>query len=261
VDVIVDVVGFVPANSPYAPLTPARFADSRNETTFDNAFRNTRPRAAGTVWEIGVAGRGGVPSSAATVVANVTVTGATKNGFATVYPCGTRPATSSLNYGFGITRPNEVIAKLSPSGTICVFTLTDVDVIVDVVGYVGTVPDFTSIVPSRIADSRNATTFDNAFRDTGPRQANSTWEIDVAGRGPVPSDATTVSANLTITNGSGPGFATVYPCGARPTASSLNYTIGTTRPNEVVARLSPTGTLCIYTLTSADVIVDVAGHN
>jgi hypothetical protein len=52
----------------------------------------------------------------------------------------------------------------------------------------------------------------------------------------------------------------VYPCGDLPNASSLNYGLGTTRPNEVIAKLSPSGTICVFTLTATDVIVDVVGH-
>ena len=53
----------------------------------------------------------------------------------TVYDCGERPITSSLNYNVGTTRPNETIVKLSPSGSLCIYTLSPVHVIVDVVGF------------------------------------------------------------------------------------------------------------------------------
>jgi hypothetical protein len=53
---------------------------------------------------------------------------------------------------------------------------------------------------------------------------------------------------------------TVFDCGTRPLASSLNYRVGTTRPNETIAKLSPDGALCIFTLSSAHVIVDLAGY-
>ncbi len=57
---------------------------------------------------------------------NLTVTNGQGEGFATVHPCEELPLASSLNYGPGITRPNELVAKLSSDGTICVFVLTDV---------------------------------------------------------------------------------------------------------------------------------------
>ena len=142
----------------------------------------------------------------------------------------------------------------------CIYTLTDVDVIVDVVGYVPDTPGVTTATPRRYADSRQEQTLDGAFRDTGARAGGTTWEIDIAGRGDVPPDASAVIANVTVVGAGGPGFATVHPCGALPNASSLNYDGGTVRANEVVAKLSARGSLCVFTLTDADVIVDIVGH-
>jgi hypothetical protein len=135
VHVIVDAVGYLLDIPGYQSLNPTRYADSRDSGTFDGQFRNTGRGTAGTVWTIPIGGRGVVPSTACSVVANVTITGPSAPGFATVYDCGTRPGTSSLNYGPGITRPNEVIAQLSPDGDLCVFTLSDTHVIVDIVGH------------------------------------------------------------------------------------------------------------------------------
>lgn len=243
----------------FTPLVPARFADSRNQPTFDNAHRNTGPRRGGTTWEIPIASRGDVPTTATAAVVNLTALNSVGPGFATVYPCGQRPTASSVNYVPGAIEPNEVIAKLSPSGTICVYTTTDVDVIVDVAGHVTNSP-YQPLSPTRFADSRNEPTFDNAHRNTGRRQGGTTWEIPIAGRGAVPAWAKTATVNVTVTGGTGPGYATVYPCGALPVASSLNYDVGITRPNELVTKLSATGGLCIYTSTSAHLIVDVVGY-
>ncbi len=259
-NVIVDVVGYVTAESPYEPLRPRRFADSRDEATLDGRFRDTGQRRSTTTWEIDVAGRGEVPADATAVVANVTVTGGVTPGFATVFPCGTVPLASSLNYGSGITRPNEVVTRLSSRGTLCVYTLTDVDVIVDVVGYLPAAPGITVATQRRYADSRVERTFDGAFRATGTRRGGTTWEIEMAGRGDIPPDAETVIANITVIGRGGPGFATVYPCGDVPTASSLNYASGAVRANETIAKLSSNGTLCVFTLTDAEVIVDIGGY-
>jgi hypothetical protein len=261
VHVIIDVVGNLD-DAKYFPLTPARYADSRNEPTFDNRFRNTGRRGAGTTWEIDIAGRGQVPDDATAAVVNLTVTGADQGGYATVYPCTDEvPEASSLNFRPGITVPNELIAKLSPQGTICVFTLRDVHVIADVVGYLDGTSPYVPLTPARFADSRNKPTFDNRFRNTGRRGADTTWEVDIAGRGEVPASATNVVANLTVTGGVGPGFATVFPCGDLPGSSSINFNVGITRANEVVSKLSPRGTLCVYTVTGAEVIIDIVGYD
>ena len=47
-------------------------------------------RAAGSVREVLVRGRGGVPVDATAVVLNVTVDGPEGSGFVTVFPCGGR---------------------------------------------------------------------------------------------------------------------------------------------------------------------------
>ena len=191
------------------------------------------------------------------------VTGGAGPGFATVYPCTAAvPDASSINYGPGITRPNELVAKLTPAGEICVFTLTDVHVLVDVVGFLTESDGYTAVTPARHADSRDEPTFDGRQRNTGIRRGGTIWNIPITGRGVVPDDATAATVNVTVTGGVGPGFATVYPCTPEvPGASSLNYAPGVTRPNEVVAKLSPAGSICIFTLADTHVIVDVVGHN
>ena len=117
-------------------LTPVRFADTRpGWIAADGLFYGTGPVPAGRVVQVQIAGRGDVPFGAKAVVANVTVVGATIPGFATVFPCGTLPGTSSVNYLAGEAVANEVIAKLSPTGSICVYVHSAVNVIVDVAGY------------------------------------------------------------------------------------------------------------------------------
>jgi hypothetical protein len=106
-------------------MTPARVED-------------TRPTAvtSGRTIEIPVAGRAGVPTDAVAVMANLTIAGAQSNGFATAYACGTRPPTSSVNYGPDRNTANEVMVKLSAKGTVCVYVHKTAHVIFDVVGYV-----------------------------------------------------------------------------------------------------------------------------
>jgi hypothetical protein len=87
------------------------------------------------VWAIDVADRGSVPKGSAAVVANLTVTGSTGNGFATAFDCTTQPDTSTTNHFVGTTRPNETVTNLSRTGQLCVFTLAEVHVIIDIVGH------------------------------------------------------------------------------------------------------------------------------
>jgi hypothetical protein len=260
---IVDVVGYVAANSPYVAIDPARYADSRPEPTFDNQYRDTGERPAGTIWEVPIAGRGKIPAAATSAVLNVTAVAPADFGHITVYPCTpTVPTASSINYAPGQVRPNELIAKLSPTGTICIYTHATTHLIVDAVGYLEPTGGYTPVDPTRYADSRPDTTFDNQYRDTGQRPAGTTWEIPIAGRGNIPPSATSAVVNVTAVAPIDDGHITVYPCTPGvPNASSVNYTPGDVRANEVIAKLSPTGTICIYTHATTHLVADVTGYS
>lgn len=89
--------------------------------------------------------------------------------------------------------------------------------------------------------------------------------IPVAGNYGIPTtDVVAVSFNLTVVNPDGPGYMTVWPCtNARPNTSSLNFAIGQTVANSIIAPVNltsdPTGGVCISSTQAADVVVDVNG--
>jgi len=56
-------------------------------------------------------------------------------GFVTVYPCGTRPDASNLNFVQGQTVPNAVIAPVSAQGKVCFYVYGKAHLIADVNGY------------------------------------------------------------------------------------------------------------------------------
>jgi hypothetical protein len=262
-DLLLDLVGYVAAGSPYVPIDPARYADTRPDDTIDGQYRNTGPRPAGTTWKIKVAGRGDIPASATTAVLNLTAVAPSAAGHFTIYPCTpTVPNASSLNYATGQVRPNEVVTKLSADGHVCVYTHATSDIIVDAVGYLPATSGYTPIDPTRYADSRPDTTFDGAHRDTGPRPAGSTWKVQIAGRGTIPADATTAVINVTAIAPDDAGHLTVYPCTPSvPNASHVNYAPGDVRANEVIAKLATDGTICIYTHATTHIAADITGHN
>jgi hypothetical protein len=87
-----------------------------------------------------------------------------------------------------------------------------------------------------------------------------TLVVHVAGTAGVPGDAVGAAMNVTVTEPGAPGYLTVYPCGDRPLASNLNYVAGQTVPNFVIAGLDVDGDVCIDTIATTDVIVDIAGY-
>ena len=96
---------------------------------------------------------------------------------------------------------------------------------------------------------------------TGPIPANTHLEVQIAGRGGIPTNATAAIINATITGPEGNGYATIYPCTTNPpNASNLNYTTGQNIPNAAITKLSPTGTICIHTDTTTHLLIDTNGY-
>ena len=79
---------------------------------------------------------GVVPASGVGAISmNVTVTEPDGPGFVTVYPCGTQPNASSLNYVAGQTIPNAVIAPVSAQGEVCFYSQSPTHILADVNGW------------------------------------------------------------------------------------------------------------------------------
>jgi hypothetical protein len=210
-----------------------------------------------------VAGRGGVPANATSAVLNVTATGAAGGGYLTVYPCGSpQPLASSVNYVAAQSVANAVITQLGTNGTVCIYNFQATHVLVDVNAYVPPGSSYAPLNPMRLLDSRpGSPTGDRQFSGIGLRPAGSTLQLQVTGRGGVPSTAAAVVLNVTATGAVGAGYITVYPCGAPlPLASSLNYPAGQSVANAVISKVGVGGKVCIYNYQATHVLADVNGY-
>jgi hypothetical protein len=263
-DLVVDVNGDVSAGQDYVAVVPARLLETRPAaSTADGQFAAIGVRSAGSVTELQVAGRAGVSADASAAVLNVTVTQPQSAGFITVYPCGSpRPTASNLNFTAGQTIPNLVIAKIGDTGKICIYTLSTTHLIADLSGYMPAASSYQPVVPARLLDTRaGQTTADGLFNGSGLRPAGSVTELQVAGRGGVPSTIGAVVLNVTVTEPQADGYVTVYPCGSpRPNASNLNFTAGQTIPNLVIAKVGSDGNVCMFTLATTELVVDIGGN-
>ena len=116
---------------------------------------------------------------------------------------------------------------------------------------------FNAIPPTRVMDTRSG--IGGGAGSLGPGQ---TRTLQVAGAAGVPSGATAVTVNLTVTNPSAAGYLSVWPAGApQPTASNLNFQAGQTVANLVQVPLGSGGALNFYnSFGSTDVIADVNGY-
>jgi enamine deaminase RidA (YjgF/YER057c/UK114 family) len=194
---------------------------------------------------------------------NVTVVDAMQRGFLSVYPCAQRPLVSSVNYEIGETVANEVIAVLSPTGSVCFFASATVDLVVDVNGWLASVSDFNKAGPARVLDTRPGESA-NALVEVAavPIEPGVILQLAVANLGGLvpPSGVSAVSLNVTATNITEPGFITVFPCGQLPLVSSVNYAApNLSTANAVLVPVSATGTVCFYSMAPVDLVVDING--
>ncbi|MEZ5295111.1 MAG: hypothetical protein R2697_02200 [Ilumatobacteraceae bacterium] len=228
----------------------------------DGSFEGIGRVAAGSVTELVVLGRGGVPGGASAVSLNVTAVAPSAAGHLTVFPCGGGvPNASNVNYTAGQVVPNAVLSRVGVDGKVCVYSHAETDLIVDVNGAFES--GFASLAPARLLESRSGpsdVTVDGSFEGIGRVAAGSVTELVVLGRGGVPGGASAVSLNVTAVAPSGAGHLTVFPCGGGvPNASNVNYTAGQVVPNAVLSRVGVDGKVCVYSHAETDLIVDVNG--
>jgi hypothetical protein len=233
---IVDVAGWWGDGSGLLAVTPTRLLDTRGDP---------KP-AAGSVTDVQIAGRGGAPASGPMVaVVNVTMTDTADAGFMTVWGDGLRPSTSNLNASQADqTVPNLVIVPVGADGKIRLFTSVASHLLVDI----------TAVFSSGVSVGESV-----RVRDTrsGVKPApGSTIVVPMS----VPAGTKAVILNVTATEATDPGFVTVWPDGAMPTASNLNLEYeGQTVPNLVIVPVGADGAVRVFTSGGTHLIVDLLG--
>jgi hypothetical protein len=254
--------------SSFIGVGPARLLETRTGVglgTVDGVQAGVGRRGEGSVSGVQVTGRAGIPGAVAAVSLNITAIDPLRAGFVTAYPCGTaQPNAAQLNHPRGGTVSTAVIVEPGADGRVCVFTMSDTDLVVDVNGYVPLGAAFEADVPARLLETRvgeGLSTIDGRDNGIGPRVGGSITELQVTGRAGVPNAVNAVVLSVTVTDARAPGFVTVFPCGGPiPTSANLNYSSGATVTNAVVAGVDATGKVCLYTMATVDMVVDLGGH-
>jgi hypothetical protein len=248
-----------PSGSTYHAVTPTRALDTRYGTGgLSGPFTNHSARTF-TV--------SGVPSNATAVTGNLTVTGQTSGGYLYIGPSATNnPGSSTLNFPVGDDRANAVTVALGAGGTLSITFVgpnngQSAQAIFDVTGYF--TPDtsgstYRAITPTRALDTRYGT-----GGLSGPFTNHVARTFTVSG---VPSNATAVTGNLTVTGQTSGGYLYIGPIATNnPGSSTLNFPVGDDRANAVTVALGAGGTLSITFVgpnnsQSAQAIFDVTGY-
>jgi hypothetical protein len=265
--VIFDVTGYFTADdsgATFTPIAPVRLLDSRTGTGLSGAFTQGTPRT------LAVAGTGAIPAAATAITGNLTVTGQTAAGFlAVTKEPDASPSTSSLNFPVGDTRANGVYAALDANGALSIVyrsgaTGSTAHVILDVTGYF--VPDssglhYVPMNPSRVLDTRSSGVLSGL---TGTFLAGSPRTLDADGHWGIPQGAEAITANLTVTGQTSRGFVSeTFTPTATPTTSTINFPVGDSRANGVVAALNGGATSFVFISgagAKTHLILDVSGY-
>ena len=255
-ELIVDVSGYYLAGTATAAgtfqhMAPARFLDTRPGS----------PVAPDGSVSFQVAGINGIPTDAAAVVFNLTVTQSQSFGYITAYASGTRrPGSSNVNFDAGQTIPNSVTVPIGADGKVTLLNRSSgtTELIVDVSGYylAGTATaagTFQHMAPARFLDTRPGS----------PVAPDGSVSFQVAGINGIPTDAAAVVFNLTVTQSQSFGYITAYASGTRrPGSSNVNFDAGQTIPNSVTLPIGADGKVTLVGRSSgtAELIVDVSGY-
>lgn len=241
----------VAAPSRLVSVVPQRVADTRSALGLTSILQG------GSTSRLVIGGRGSVPASATSVVVNLTVTQTTAPGFVTVWPAGSqKPVASNVNADRAQqTIANLATVRLSADGAINVYASAATHVIIDVFGYYEPATRSTSgrlvaMAPTRVLDTRTAN------RPVAPAAG-----IKVSLAPAVPASAQAAVLNVTITDASGPGFATVWSAQTpQPATSNVNVErTGQTIANQVVVPVS-NAAVEVFSQGGGHVIVDVLGY-
>ena len=181
----------------------------------------------------------------------------------TVYQCGQPlPTASNLNFSGGQTIANLVVARANhpqgnqyPAGAVCFYSSSPTHLIVDVLATIDLGAAHRPLAsPARLLDTRNGIGSPASKVGVGD-----VLVLPVTGQVGIPSSATAVALNVTVTAPDEAGFVTVYPCGQDvPNASNLNFTAGQTIPNLVIAHVGQNGSICFVTSARTHLIADIA---
>jgi hypothetical protein len=264
-DLIVDLSGFHPSGSAYAPNAPERLLETRTgQPGGQKGYTAATKPAAGSTIELQVTGTGAanLPADTKAVFLNITTVNTDAAGWLVAYPCGSpRPTSASnINQIPGQVRANLVAAKVGANGKVCLFTYSATDIVVDLMGSAPSASPFVATAPERVLETRVS---EGQINYSAARPVpGQTIEVKVIGFGTtkVPAGAGTVVLNVTAVDPADAGVLTVFPCGSPAPLASNGNLQGVTDASLVSVKVGDGGRVCIKTTGSTDLIADILGY-
>jgi hypothetical protein len=242
-----------------------RLLDTRpGATTTDGFAAGVGLRSAGTVYELPVIGRAGVPAGATAVALNFTAVDAEGPGYVTAWPCGEpQPNASNINYLASAPVAGSTIVKVGAAGSVCVYIgQSSTHLLADVTGWFSAASGYVPRSGARLLDTRpGAATVDGAGQLGGLPAVGTVYEVQVTGRASVPGDVIAAALTITSADAAGAGYISAWPCGEpQPNASNVNFASGDTVANSALIKVGAGGKVCLLVAERpTHVIVDITG--
>ena len=117
---------------------------------------------------------------------------------------------------------------------------------------------FVSITPTRILDTRPGSAVNFSGPQPGPG-TSSQLKVPVVGRAGVPSSATAIASNLTVTESTNGGFVQIT-ADLPSNTSNVNPDPAQTISNSVIVPLAIDGSVLIFTSIAAHLLLDITGY-
>jgi hypothetical protein len=247
-DVLIDISGYITSGAGTPPSNEALFTAISPFRARDTRSDGPTLGPGGTLTQTLAGLAGEIATNASAVVLNVTAVDTTAVSYLTVYPGGTPPNASDLNWPAGATVPNLTVATLSGTGTATVFNAVgSTDVLLDAFGYF--VPESpqpvvitTTSLPTATEDTPYSATL-SAYGGSPPYS----WVID---SGSLPTGLNLSSSGLISGTPSVPGafsFSAEVTDSTTPTAetaaAAFSGTVATAPSPAITTTSLPSGTV------------------
>jgi len=233
------------ASSPVTPVppvtpAPARFTPVATARVFDQTVGTEQVL-------VQVAGLGGVPASATSVVLNVEVFQPTAASYVRVTPAGEDAQVATQEFRRGEAISNLVTVKLVGGRAQVKLAAGTARVLMDVAGYYsdGTGSSFTPLPTQRTFDGQ-----------VGTAQV----PVQITGRTGVPAGATAVAVNVEVFQPTVSGYVRVTPFGQDAQVATQQHVAGQAISNLVVAKVVDGKIQVKLNTGTARVLMDVAGY-
>jgi hypothetical protein len=237
------VVGYLPADGSYRPVTPQPLHNNER----DGAELVDRSTTTG----VRVVGKSGIPDNATAAALMVSVSDASSAADLAAYKCWTPvPTIPALVFGRNPTT-KLIVAEIDSSGSVCLRPTADIALRVQVIGYMTPAASTAPYVP--VSPSRLDVSTENGI-------SRQTRRINVVDRNGLPKATQTALVNVTVRS-ERDGRAKIWACAARqPKGAKVSFEGRVPTSILVPVNISGRAHVCVKSARNVRISTNVVGY-